>query len=353
DNGRGSVKRLKDIVNRHRIIPLNQRERFLRYVREFQLELTKLQKPPYAISNGEAVKLFLKGLDKEFLRAITLLLPAAAEDRRVEDPYDIEDIISAANKACANHLAALYSVGADEDDSDIEDVPTKPLVVGTRRKEIVIKNAIKEAKSKAVAKEEDQDEFLQKIAVSLDRNQAQIRELTEKSVLNQDTLQQLAKYIVDRGATKDQIAELSNLSKPKMSPRTGNQMTAREYLCWFCGSKEHRMNECPVQRDFIENRKWVIKEGNAIKLRDGTPVPYGDAQETRQVKIERIAKQRGWPMPKATLFSSAEDNEAAYDLGAEEEAPISRNQYTTLMASIKEQNDRFDQMNKALQSSKN
>ncbi|THU77214.1 hypothetical protein K435DRAFT_613941, partial [Dendrothele bispora CBS 962.96] len=95
DNGRGSVKRLKDIVNRHRIIPLNQRERFLRYVREFQLELTKLQKPPYAISNGEAVKLFLKGLDKEFLRAITLLLPAAAEDRRVEDPYDIEDIISA------------------------------------------------------------------------------------------------------------------------------------------------------------------------------------------------------------------------------------------------------------------
>ncbi|THU81663.1 hypothetical protein K435DRAFT_873084 [Dendrothele bispora CBS 962.96] len=113
------------------------------------------------------------------------------------------------------------------------------------------------------------------------------------------------------------------------------------------------MNECPVQRDFIENRKWVIKEGNAIKLRDGTPVPYGDAQETRQVKIERIAKQRGWPMPKATLFSSAEDNEAAYDLGAEEEAPISRNQYTTLMASIKEQNDRFDQMNKALQSSKN
>ncbi|THU87958.1 hypothetical protein K435DRAFT_866755, partial [Dendrothele bispora CBS 962.96] len=105
----------------------------------------------------------------------------AAEDRRVEDPYDIEDIISAANKACANHLAALYSVGADEDDSDIVDVPTKPLVVGTRRKEIVIKNAIKEAKSKAEAKEEDQDEFLQKIAVSLDRNQAQIRELTEKS----------------------------------------------------------------------------------------------------------------------------------------------------------------------------
>jgi hypothetical protein len=75
DSGKGSVAKLKEIVSRHMIIPLSQHERLLKYIRDFTVEYAKLSKPPAAILNAEAVKYFLKGLDKGFMPAMTLLLP--------------------------------------------------------------------------------------------------------------------------------------------------------------------------------------------------------------------------------------------------------------------------------------
>ncbi|THU78260.1 hypothetical protein K435DRAFT_700431 [Dendrothele bispora CBS 962.96] len=273
DNGRGSVKRLKDIVNRHRIIPLNQRERFLRYVREFQLELTKLQKPPYAISNGEAVKLFLKGLDKEFLRAITLLLPAAAEDRRVEDPYDIEDIISAANKACANHLAALYSVGADEDDSDIEDVPTKPLAKQNTARPF---SKIVPINSRSLPKEGDFNPEVQKSGTSTGqtssgKNTSSTNKEKDPSVFKKSVDEEIAERIY-RGSVVLDVAELISVSPA----------VRRSVL--------RRARNCKIQPK--EMQAMIQVEGIDGTHEESTVLEYFELEELAQPGLEVLMESR-------------------------------------------------------------
>ena len=90
----------------------------------------------------------------------------------------------------------------------------------------------------------------------------------QKSDINMGILNEVAKLLVNRGATQQQIAGLSDLSKPCMN-KYGNQMTVCEYMCYFCGSKDHKIYECPVQQDYIEGKKWIICKDGQLRLKDG------------------------------------------------------------------------------------
>ncbi|KAK7439592.1 hypothetical protein VKT23_017518 [Stygiomarasmius scandens] len=253
ESGTGSVRRLKEIVNNHRIIPINQRERFLKFLREFELEYSKLKEPPAALSNAEAVRLFMKTLDAEF-----------------------HDIIAAAKQACRSRLAALYSVGGDSSDEEVH--RSSSLVAGARKSGVATSSKVKETPRASVVPKSETvsggDDLFEKLYASMDTNALQLKELATQQALSTNVLSELAKLLVNQGATQQQLSGLTDLSKPRMN-RFGNQMTVREYLCFFCGGKDHKMNECPTQTDFIENKKWIIRKDGQLRLRDGSYVPQG------------------------------------------------------------------------------
>ncbi|KAK7445500.1 hypothetical protein VKT23_014917 [Stygiomarasmius scandens] len=352
ESGTGSVRRLKEIVNNHRIIPINQRERFLKFLREFELEYSKLKEPPAALSNAEAVRLFMKTLDAEFRRALTPLLPEPDEERRVEDPFDLDDIIAAAKQACRSRLAALYSVGGDSSDEEVH--RSSSLVAGARKSGVATSSKVKETPRASVVPKSETvsggDDLFEKLYASMDTNALQLKELATQQALSTNVLSELAKLLVNQGATQQQLSGLTDLSKPRMN-RFGNQMTVREYLCFFCGGKDHKMNECPTQTDFIENKKWIIRKDGQLRLRDGSYVPQGDSVETRAQKIEKIAKQKGWDKPQGVMFQSEEENEDAYGDPPVTELSMAA-KMTSLLQNIQAKSEAFENRVKAIETSR-
>ena len=64
----------------------------------------------------------------------------------------------------------------------------------------------------------------------------------------------------------------------------------------------------------------------------------GDADETRQQKIEKIAKQKGWDKMKTVMFSTEAENEAAYGRGSSETGDVT-SQLLSLMSELKTQSE--------------
>ncbi|THU82590.1 hypothetical protein K435DRAFT_691228 [Dendrothele bispora CBS 962.96] len=122
---RGSLIRLIEIVSKHSPIVLGQRERLLKYIREFTIECNKLTAQPVMISNQQAVALFLRALDVSIRNAMVPYLPAISEDTRPEDPYTLTTVVEAAKKRGKK----IIIVGKPSDDLRV----TYPIINGSNQ----------------------------------------------------------------------------------------------------------------------------------------------------------------------------------------------------------------------------
>ena len=115
----------------------------------------------------------------------------------------------------------------------------------------------------------------------------------------------------------------------------------RTFLCWFCGSSEHRINECPIQEEYIVTKKWIIKKENGeLRLKDGGYVSRGEPGETRQQKVDKIAKQKGWDKSTTVMFATEAENEAAY--GSAAESSMESLMWQMILQRLSQLDTRFD-----------
>lgn len=323
---RGSIGRLNELVIKFAPIMLGQREKLLKFVREFKVEYNKLDKEPKIISNQQAVSWFARALDISLKNAMVPYLPKIDENARPEDPHTLDVIIEAAKSACNNHFATLTSIGIDD--------------TYGRFARSEASTSTSAEKGKAAVKAEP-DEFWQKLSVSTDTHDAKIREIMEKVNQNSIIVTNLAKILMTQAnqAQANNNASTSNNSsgnsynhtyQPRYGAGNGNTWQSRK--CYFCGKPDHIITDCPLQHEYFEKGILVKQENGAIRFKDGSlvPKPMDGESETRAQKVAKIVKEKGWDTPsKTALFSSIEENDSAYD-----EQPVTTETLASFMGQI-------------------
>ena len=56
---------------------------------------------------------------------------------------------------------------------------------------------------------------------------------------------------------------------------SGGQLTEafRAIICWFCGERGHLSGQCMVRKNYVDDGKIIIRNGNVPCLPDGKPLP--------------------------------------------------------------------------------
>jgi hypothetical protein len=318
----GSIRRLNELVIKFSPIMLGQRERLLKFIREFMVEYNTLDTDPKIISNQQAVALFAKALDIGLKNAMVPYLPKIDEDARAEDPHKLSIIVEAAKSACNNHFATLTSIGVDD-------------TYGRFHRAEVASHAPSEKGSSAPKQESD--EFWQKISATTDSNDVKIREIMEKVNQNSLIVTNLAKLMMaqaGQNASNQAPNSGGGTYNRTYQPRYGSSTTNtwQQRKCYFCGNPDHIITDCPIQQEYFD-KKILVKqpETGMIRFKDGSLVPKsaeGDP-ETRAQKVAKIVKEKGWDSAKKTLFSSMEENDRAYD-----EQPLTAETFTSFMGQM-------------------
>lgn len=305
---RGSKSRLWQLVEDSSLIPRRAYQKLVAYIRAFNLEANKLMKEPAILSNSDAIKYFLHALEDKFRDQILENVEAnennlALAKRRPEDPYTLSEIIHCADDLGKSFVGGMYSM--EEGPSGYKPEPS------TSR-------AYPRTKNVPPPKHEHADEWGNKISLSSDKHDLEIRRLEQKveNFFEKDMSQkqamnsQLDKLVMmaaqnnnQLGMSVNQLANLPTMSAPRMN-RFNKQVTAVEYLCFLCNDPSHRMGNCPHLADFL-NKGWLVPRNdgtNRVMMKDGGYIPREDGKESRKDKIEKIAKEKGWDQTNAVMF---------------------------------------------------
>ncbi|KAF5373707.1 hypothetical protein D9758_001006 [Tetrapyrgos nigripes] len=309
-------------LNKYRLIPLGQHEKVLKFTREFKLEANKLMGDEPILSNAEAVALYMMAFADEFIMSMRTVMPRPSEKRRIEDPYPIDTIYEVAIYTASFQLATAFGLGMNP----LTMGATNPEQLGGRASLNPLSWSQPSAKvtvgesSRTITYPANRtgiklegDELSSRLLATMDKNEATLKELNTH--LSSGVLASLAKALVNnQGSTPRAIGSggynSNHQDRHRFEPRS------RDFKCYFCGSPEHGVQDCPIQDEYINMRKWIRKDSNTGKfvLKDGTPAPLGDDRESHAVKVERIAKARGWDVAitKAVMFMTEEEYEDAY-----------------------------------------
>jgi hypothetical protein len=104
------------------------------------------------------------------------------------------------------------------------------------------------------------------------------------------------------------IYRASNTNNTSSGPQ-GTSTSYRDLGCYVCHDSNHRMINCPKFKEYI-NRGWLIPESpnsSRYKLRDNMRMPKFDPNEPRYLKIEALARERGWDGLEAYFANLEED----------------------------------------------
>ncbi|KAF9257242.1 hypothetical protein L218DRAFT_1006410 [Marasmius fiardii PR-910] len=115
----GSLRKLDRIVEKYRPLQLSTLDSTVRtYNRAFVREAEKLRNPPALMSNFALVRKYMSAFDKKFYDWIVDRLERKrnehleqdeVDDRRDDDPYDLNDVIKTALGIIASKVGLLYS----------------------------------------------------------------------------------------------------------------------------------------------------------------------------------------------------------------------------------------------------
>lgn len=258
-----------------------------------------------------------------------------AEDiatRRREDPYTLDEVMSASIKALDSNLFDLvYDIETVSSTRGVSgntqtfrrgpiSMPFAPEIPEEDTKYLRLfrsaSRGVKEedmwADSKRDPRLHDVEESLESIANIKDTNSAIVKEM--KVISSQfkegmSLMNQLSNIVVQAARAEQGSRGSPSMSMPSVQqlttvkPNKPVAMTVRQYLCFMCKSPEHMMGECPHYVDFM-SRGWLVPEAPGSKrvmLRDGIRMPRDDPSMAIWQKIEQIARDRGWDKPSAIL----------------------------------------------------
>ena len=131
----------------------------------------------------------------------------------------------------------------------------------------------------------------------------------------------------------DQMREATRGPRALYVPNRDNG-GQRPFHCYMCQSTEHGVRDCPIQNEFIEKKILIKNKDNKFTLKDGSPVPYEDSNESRQTKIERIIREKGWDKktPSTMMFATDWENEQAYFVDESRNSTVSISNMVTVDA---------------------
>ena len=321
----GSRARLEKIIDRFNPITIQDQQKLQIFKQLFSSEAEKLMTGVPLILNTDVIRLYLVPLDGKLKNIVksNVQKMVKAEDittRRHEDPYMLDEVMSASIKALDSNLFDVV-YGIDTISS------TRGIVRNTqtfRRGPILMPFALEIleedtkylhlfASTSRGVKEEDiwsdskRDPRLQEVEEGLesitnikDSNTAIVKEM--KVISSQfkegmSLMNQLSNMVMQ--SARAECSSSSNHMIPAVQqlatvrPLRPVTMTLRQFLCFMCKSLEHMMGDCPHYMDFM-NKGWLVPEAPGLKrvmLRDGIRMPQEDPTMATWQKIEQIARE--------------------------------------------------------------
>lgn len=288
----GTLLRLENLLKNNKDLQAEELNAFLAFKRKFTVEANKLLLPPACISNRELVQKFLGSLSFDFQRSIisrlsmrqsiaatavaprapavegeAQVVPVPPLARRKEDQYDLNEVMKEAGEVATNFHGSI----------------AVNMTLGTIPESRSVTSMNRAVKTEAA----EPDEMQLKYAGLLDR----IVMMADDGARTRKSLEEVLKTLQQGSASYPSLATVSNSSRPSPTPNNGGQGpsgdASLEGACFYCWLSGHRVSECPLKNDHLEQGKIKIVDGK-WRLDDGSWVPRDPTNKSPRDKVDSI-----------------------------------------------------------------
>jgi hypothetical protein len=311
----GSRQELERLIKKNFTLDFGDLQRISVYNQDFRVLSAKLMKEPAILSNTKAVKAYLLPMSQRLVQAITAQLvqmvsPAKRMSRRREDPYLLSEVMGAAESTeFGASLDTYYGTGPDPNGPFGVPPSAESHSRGTFSFPFAPQLPLAQSSAatiKVEPKQEQWSEVLAGIASIKDTIVVNKKETTSLLDSHQKAIASLMNLMKANPESVNRSSYASAQAAPQASkvPDWGQG-------CFMCGSLDHRMMDCQFFNSYKE-KGWLVPDttpgSKKYTLRDGSPIPRHDPNESRPEKISRIAKQKGWDKGGTNAFFVEEDD---------------------------------------------
>ncbi|KAF9251447.1 hypothetical protein L218DRAFT_1010540 [Marasmius fiardii PR-910] len=315
DDDIGSVTRLGRIQSKYKFVSQGDLGKLKAYHREFHIEVQKLLQPgKIVLSNVEAVKRYLGGLEPRFQKGVKdrlrdQLLEEKEWDQSThqrEDPFTLDKVMEMALRMASRSVSSNLYESEEEDYShstkskkwskESEDMTSS----GSKGGLITWKshNTLGLSKLKG-----EPDEWERKISTTLDSQDSSLKNMDWFMAESMKTMSALLKELQEQLDARP--TSTYNNNSESSSP------------CILCHKTGHFQKDCPEGKELMEKGWICLQPGtNRVVMRNDSKIPWATFGSglTRADLVRKIAEEKGWPGTKAAM--------QGFYFDIEEELPI-------------------------------
>ena len=275
---------------------------------------SKLMKAPAILSNTEAVKAYLVPMSRRLVEAIHTQLQQTISrtklmSRRREDPYLLQEVMEASESPdFGSSLDTFYGVGQNPNGPLGNPFSSESYSRGSLTFPFApqIPQTMPTAPVKMEPKQEQFEQIMAGMALIKDTINVNKKETSAVLDSHQKSISSLMGMLKANAENSNRSGYAAAQSNPPQ-----NKVPDWGQGCFMCGSLEHRISDCQFFNTYKE-KGWLVQDtapgSKKYTLRDGSPLPRNDPNESRPEKIARIAKAKGWDKGGSNAFFVEEDD---------------------------------------------